>query len=206
MEEFLNRKQLDDMYENICNDFEEEYIKKYGTPDEIILSDETEEELTKAIDENIENEKVRKLIRQKMNEYERRKLSEMCFWNKQYYKLGIVDNDNLKKELHEMHEKVGSKYTERLLENIDIEAFFDFYQKQKEKYLQIQEDYKMFESDINALKDAYPRVKDFINENIFADFTIQEQGAIKDIWNLQNSLNLFELKFAYILGVREREF
>ena len=64
----------------------------------------------------------------------------------------------------------------------------------------------MFESDINALKDAYPRVKDFINENIFADFTIQEQGAIKDILNLQNSLNLFELKFAYILGVREREF
>ena len=205
-EEIFKRKVLDDVYEEVREDFENTYLKVYGKSEEIKKSEKVEEEFISMLKDKVKDTELQDIILKKYDEVYSRKIGEMCFWNRQYYKFGFISKENIINELKVLSQKLVPIYNEKFLNYMNGEPFFEYFQIQKEKNLWKQEEYKLLISDINALKEMYPNVKKFFDENIFSNFTFQEKETIKEIINLENIRNWLEVKFSFILGLREKEF
>ena len=104
-------KVLDDLYDVRGDGFESDYIKHFGKCDELKKSEIKEKELQQIIN-LIEDEELKKNIKNKINEFEDSMLGEMYFWNKEYYKLGIFDGINFKSEIRNLKERLSSKGNE----------------------------------------------------------------------------------------------
>lgn len=99
MEELIEDCVLDDLFETRTDGFQAVFLKENGKPEEIEETEQVENELEDMIKNLIQDEEIREQILEKLEEFADSKIGELCFWNKEYYKLGAKDGVNLKKEI-----------------------------------------------------------------------------------------------------------
>lgn len=98
MEEFFNSPILDKIYETRCEEFESNILQKNKSND-FHESIKIEEQLTNLINKTVKNKKIREAILKKLNEYELSVSNTLDLWNKEYYKLGVIDSEKIMKEI-----------------------------------------------------------------------------------------------------------
>ena len=200
MEELFENKILDDLYE-IREGFITSYKKKYGELEETKKAEQAEDELVNFMKKFIKDENTMKELFEKINKFEGYALDEMCFWHKPYYKLGFIDGMRLKKEIR------GGKIIENtsndsiILQNIN--EISDYFEEQKYRNLKKNKEYDKIRHKIEEIKNKYPRVREFFEDDKIEQLTKKEMKAILDITELQNDRAMYEADEMLKIGLRE---
>ena len=79
----------------------------------------------------------------------------------------------------------------------------DYIETEKIKRLKKREDYKKVISKLKEIKEKYPKVRAFVENNEISDFTKTEMQAILEIIVLHNNLTEIELEETFKLGLQE---
>lgn len=211
MEETFENKMLDNLYEIREGEVEKQYIAKYGKPEEVKKSENAEKELVDFMKKFIKEKKdVQKLFK-KLNNFELCAMSEMYFWYKPYYKTGFIDGVYLKKELkHNKNIFLDNKL------NIDIEEDSFFY-KCVDSVMQFieynrfniwteREDYKEIMDKIEKIKDKYPKIRTFLEDEKIIKLTDEELKGLLEVINLNNDIQSLEIVETFKLGLKEGNF
>lgn len=98
MEKLFNSPILDKIYEARCDEFESKILQNNKSTD-FHESLKIEEQLRNLINKTVKNQKSREAIMKKLNEYELSVSNTLDLWNKEYYKLGIIDSEKIMKEI-----------------------------------------------------------------------------------------------------------
>ena len=98
MENIFEDALLDDLFNVRTDGFECSYIKKYGKEKEKYFS-KLEDDLIKTLNSVISDEDV---IDDILEQFEDIKQAERSYWNRIYYKLGIVDGRKFETETKEI--------------------------------------------------------------------------------------------------------
>lgn len=200
MEDLYENKILDDLYE-IREGFITSYKKKYGELEETKKAEQAEDELVNFMKKFIKDENTMKELFEKINKFEGYALDEMCFWHKPYYKLGFIDGMRLKKEIR------GGKIIENtsndsiILQNIN--EISDYFEEQKYRNLKKNKEYDKIRHKIEEIKNKYPRVREFFEDDKIEQLTKKEMKAILDITELQNDRAMYEADEMLKIGLRE---
>ncbi len=200
MEDLYENKILDDLYE-IREGFITSYKKKYGELEETKKAEQAEDELVNFMKKFIKDENTMKELFEKINKFEGYALDEMCFWHKPYYKLGFIDGMRLKKEIR------GGKIIENtsndsiILQNIN--EISDYFEEQKYRNLKKNKEYDKIIHKIEEIKNKYPRVREFFEDDKIEQLTKKEMKAILDITELQNDRAMYEADEMLKIGLRE---
>ena len=200
MEDLFENKILDDLYK-IREGFITSYKKKYGELEETKKAEQAEDELVNFMKKFIKDENTMKELFEKINKFEGYALDEMCFWHKPYYKLGFIDGMRLKKEIR------GGKIIENtsndsiILQNIN--EISDYFEEQKYRNLKKNKEYDKIRHEIEEIKNKYPRVREFFEDDKIEQLTKKEMKAILDITELQNDRAMYEADEMLKIGLRE---
>lgn len=99
MEKLFEIPLLDDLYDSRCEELENEYIDKYGVPNERDKFNEAEDAFADILNEFSTDRTKEKKLFDSFNEYTRLALHDSEFWRRQNYKQGIGDCICLIREL-----------------------------------------------------------------------------------------------------------
>lgn len=103
-QQIFENKVLDDLYETRCDHLKAILNKLYKRPEEVEEIQQTERELCDAINNLIKDEEVKKILIEKLNEYEGSIFEETNEWECLYYKMGFTDGICFQEELKEIIE------------------------------------------------------------------------------------------------------
>lgn len=99
MEKLFNSPILDKIYEARCDEFERKILQKKGRNNKFHKSILIETRLTNLIKKTVVDDKSKEEILKKLDEYELAVSETINLWNKEYYKLGIVDGQKIIEEI-----------------------------------------------------------------------------------------------------------
>lgn len=200
MEDLYENKILDDLYE-IREGFITSYKKKYGELEETKKAEQAEDELVNFMKKFIKDENTMKELFEKINKFEGYALDEMCFWHKPYYKLGFIDGMRLKKEIREGKIIENTSNDSIILQNIN--EISDYFEEQKYRNLKKNKEYDKIRHKIEEIKNKYPRVREFFEDDKIEQLTKKEMKAILDITELQDDRAMYEEEEMFKIGLRE---
>lgn len=200
MEDLYENKILDDLYE-IREGFITSYKKKYGELEETKKAEQAEDELVNFMKKFIKDENTMKELFEKINKFEGYALDEMCFWHKPYYKLGFIDGMRFKKEIREGKIIENTSNDSIILQNIN--EISDYFEEQKYRNLKKNKEYDKIRHKIEEIKNKYPRVREFFEDDKIEQLTKKEMKAILDITELQNDRAMYEADEMLKIGLRE---
>ena len=195
MEKFLNSSNLDVLFQNKYQSFENLIRKRYYINEEKKAA-EDEEKLTSIINDFIKDEEKNKIVSDAVNEFELSIMDKCKFWNKLYYKYGYVDANNTKNEIKDFERtklfKDGEKgYTDDILQKMEDEEFIEnmsnFIEGKFEKLNQIQ----IFKEKDKKLTD--------ITENFETTLTDEQNDVFDDIMRLIYQTEDYYFVLAYLL-------
>jgi len=188
---------IDDLFEVRCNDFEEGIMKKNKKCNRHLDSVETIFETVL----NCVKEEHYKFAKEQLQKALKEIVLFGEYWNKKYYRFGIGDGISIKKDLdknrlYSFKNKVGflSNYS------VDFEMYMDKY---KVNVLYKNKKYNKIRLQIRDLKEKYPRILSFFEEDKIVDFNTEEIETILKIIRLEDKLNVIEIREAFRLGIKE---
>lgn len=201
MELNCKSKIFDDLFEIRGQGLIRNYTKQKGKPKSSKKAEKTEEQLVEFMKKFIKNEKDMKKLFEKINNFESDVLDEMCFWHKPYYKLGFIDGMNFKKEIVE----------EKVIDNVDnedsiynvVDDIWDYIDKVKSTNLKANNEYIKATKRLAEIKEKYPKVMDFYDNNKITEFTQEEMKAILEIKELYDTRNMLDSEEMFKIGLRQ---
>lgn len=206
----FNFKVLDDLYDVRGEGFEVDYIKNFGKKEELEKPELAENELDEVVN-SIDNEEKRKEIKSKISKFQDSMLGEMCFWDREYYKLGFLDGMNFKTELRNLKEKLSSKDNADITEmdsffNNCLDDFLDYFERQKTERLSKRTEYIELRNKMQEIKNKYPNVRLYIeDEETDKNLNKEELMAVLEIIEIENNMNALEVEEAFKLGLKENQ-
>lgn len=206
----FNFKVLDDLYDVRGEGFEVDYIKNFGKKEELEKPKLAENELDEVVN-SIDNEEKRKEIKSKISKFQDSMLGEMCFWDREYYKLGLLDGMNFKTELRNLKEKLSSKDNADITEmdsffNNCLDDFLDYFERQKTERLSKKTEYIELRNKMQEIKNKYPDVRLYIeDEKTDKNLNKEELKAVLEIIEIENNMNELEVEEAFKLGLKENQ-
>lgn len=84
-----------------------------------------------------------------------------------------------------------------------MEYFIDFIEEGKTARLKEREDYQKALLEIEKIKEKYPKVREFLEDDKISDFTKEENEAILKIIKLNNDATSIEVEEVFKLGIKE---
>ena len=198
MEEVFKNEILDDLYETRGEKFESVFNGEYDKIEEIRNAKLSEKELTRTIKELIRDEEKQRQILESLNNFEGRSSEESNFWNKQYYKLGFADGMQFKQEMSDK----GERYNFDLSDSNLYDYIEDYIESQRMKRLRERKEYKKKTDEIKNLKEKYPKVRSFIEDDEVAELSNEELKAVLKIINLNNSIEVFEIEETFKMAIK----
>ncbi len=198
---------LNDLYDVRGDGFECVYFKMYGKPKAVIKSEECRNEMMNFINETIKDKEIQQQLLDKFNSCRDYSLEEMTLWDRQYYKLGFLDGMYLKNKLQKSQEKLSNKP----IYNSKKDSFFnecrdsiiDFVNHKQYGKWKEREDYKSICNKIFEIKEKYPNVRHFIDEDVITELSQKELKAVSEIINLSKKCERIELVETFKLGLKE---
>ena len=124
--------------------------------------------------------------------------------SREFYKQGIADGISLKKEVAILKENQNLKREdEKRFFSDYISDLIDFIEARKKKLLKSEEYYKELKDEMEAIKEEYPKVSNFINLGEVKELSIDELAKLLKIFNLQNDMHAIELEEIFKAGLIE---
>lgn len=204
MEEIFESSVLDDLFTIRSDGFECLFLKKYGKQEELEQSDPLHDKLENLIKQIVKDESKKKEILKLLDDFSMALIGEMCFWNEQFYKLGFTDAHGLKIDIK------NNKNNFCLDENKDFfqlyeDIFLDYFEKYKSKYLHNRKDYIDIVNKIENIKQKYPKVREFVENEQWQELSSEEQKAFWEVKGLDSTLEVLEIEEAFKLGLKDNE-
>lgn len=81
--------------------------------------------------------------------------------------------------------------------------FTDYFENQRVSRIRLRHEYKEIEKAICEIKDKHPNVTNFLEDDEIVKLNDEEEKAIIEILNLQEEINMIELKESFKLGFKE---
>ena len=180
MEKLFDDKVLDDLFNQRCDGVIAAYLKIKGETEAKKHSRETEEELQNIMTKEIQDEDVKQLAIKKVHKFGECVLAENEEGNRIHYKKGFVDALLFANEvskylcLNELNsEGIVAKIEEYMSKKID---------KGNSNMFKILDT----SQDIEKLKNQYPKVRSFLENEKISQFTEDEMKAILKYIRLNN--------------------
>lgn len=197
-EKVLKMPIIEELYNGRCDDYETEKMNNEKGGKRYI------NKIVKSFDKILKiadnNEKINNELESIYKEF----LNYSVFWSKEYYKLGIVDGIKLNNEINSVEiNKKMKDYTTSFINDYD-DDFNDFMEDFKIKVLYKNKRYDEIRKEINNLKNKYPKVLDYLENNKITEFTTEEKKVILEIIKLEDMRNAIEVKESFALGIREK--
>lgn len=82
------------------------------------------------------------------------------------------------------------------------DSFEDYFDKKVMVNLEKRKDYKKISDKINKIYDKYPKLKNFIKDEVPATFNQDETETFRRLYNLYDSLKNIEILEAFKLGCK----
>ena len=102
------------------------------------------------------------------------------------------------KKLEKLNEEFLNQYTDEWLD-----YFADYFENQRVSRIRLRHEYKEIEKDICEIKHKYPNVVTLLEDGENVKLNDEEEEAIIEILNLQEEINMIELKESFKLGFKE---
>ena len=81
--------------------------------------------------------------------------------------------------------------------------FADYFENQRVMRIMLGSEYKKINKAICEIKDKHPNVTNFLEDEEIVKLNDEEEKAIIEILNLQEEINMIELKESFKLGFKE---
>lgn len=107
----------------------------------------------------------------------------------------------LKKEIREGKIIENTSNDSIILQNIN--EISDYFEEQKYRNLKKNKEYDKIRHKIEEIKNKYPRVREFFEDDKIEQLTKKEMKAILDITELQNDRAMYEADEMLKIGLRE---
>lgn len=209
IEEIAEDSLLDELYSKRTEGLKRAFTNKYGLPKEFQKLHNQEEKLVSLIEKSVKNVKDYQQIKLLLNDFENGLLGELDFWESLYYKAGVVDGMQFKKELIQVRntilneEKINKKEEEECFFDEHIEGVIDYIETKKWKRLKQNKKYTTLVNEIEEQKRKYPKIQEFFEDELIDSATKEEIKAISKVIELQNQIFIMELEETFRLGIRE---
>lgn len=204
MEEIFENSVLDDLFTIRSDGFECLFLKKYGKQEELEQSDPLHDNLENLIKEVVKEESKKKEILKLLDDFSMSLIGEMCFWNKQFYKLGFSDANGLKIEVKNNQNTFDINESGDFFELYE-DCFLDYFERYKSKYLHKRKDYIEIVEQIENIKQKYPKIRAFIEDEEWQELSPEEQKAFLEVKDLDSTLEVLEIEEAFKLGLKDKE-
>lgn len=206
MENLLNTPILEQLFKSKKDDFEKMLLKEKEQKERTENVANIQISILEKVKEVVKEPKDYKEIYNKMIEYELAYSNEVYEWNKNYYKLGVLDGIFLNREIILERKKENNK-NEKWKECFFykyIECFIDIIEEQKNKKLKEREDYRQELEKLESIKEKYPKLQNFIEEReVTTELSIEELKALIEATDIQNNMNAIEQEEILKLGIKE---
>ena len=197
MNKFLKRTILDELYEAKSDEFAQNLQEEMNKKTKSFL---VEEQLTNKIVEVIKDENLQKEMLKKLNEFEMEVAKEHDFWNKMFYKLGVYNCTEMKEILLN---RIDTRGDTKTFFDEYTDDFLDYLEVNRMKIVRENAAYKELENKISKIKADNPNVRTFLEEKEAVPLTDVEQNAVLDILEIQDKMDIIEMKEVFKLGSRE---
>ena len=198
MENYFKDQVLKDIY-TIRNDgFQCEYIKHFGTPNEINESLQAKEKLDKILKEYVKNKQDLEKIEENLEEFISAEIGELCFWMEQYYKLGFIDAMSLLREIRQPF------FTPQKTDN-DIfvkEMFNEWIENERYNVWNKKSEYKEILEKANEIKNKYSNLRGFYDDDMIKRLSEDEVKALNELMALDRKKVDIELIGCLKLGIK----
>lgn len=198
LKKLLNTPIIEELYNARCDDFETEKMKRKEAGKQYL------DIIMKSFDSISKQTQDNEKVSEELEKIYKNLIDYSVFWNKEYYKLGIIDGMNLKKEIKAVTVNKKQEYANSFLDDYTTD-FDDFMEDYKVNVLYKNKRYNEIRKKINSIKNQYANVLNFLENNQMPEFTKEEKKAILEIIKLEDEQNSIEVKEAFVLGIRERK-
>lgn len=184
MNTICKKEILNELYEKRKKEFEVNFKDKYQKAKEIQAPIITEEILIKKLKSIINSNDELEIIVKHLEEFKDAEAEELEFWNKLYYKNGFIDAMNLKDSIKES--KIG------LIDKLFTCSIDDIIEERRYNVWYLNTEYKNWIYNISEIKNKYPNVRDFLDNNQIVELSKEETNAINEINDLKKKTENFE--------------
>ena len=184
MNTICKKEILNELYEKRKKEFEVNFKDKYQKAKEIQAPIITEEILIKKLKSIINSNDELEIIVKHLEEFKDAEAEELEFWNKLYYKNGFIDAMNLKDSIKES--KIG------LIDKLFTCSIDDIIEERRYNVWYLNTEYKNWIYNISEIKNKYPNVRDFLDNNQIVELSKEETNAINEINDLKKKIENFE--------------
>lgn len=184
MNTICKKEILNELYEKRKEEFEVNFKDKYQKTKEIQTPIITEEILIKKLKNIINSNDELEIIVKHLEEFKDAEAEELEFWNKLYYKNGFIDAMNLKDSIKES--KIG------LIDKLFTCSIDDIIEERRYNVWYLNTEYKNWIYNISEIKNKYPNVRDFLDNNQIVELSKEETNAINEINDLKKKIENFE--------------
>lgn len=205
MEEIFESSLLSKLYAIRNDGFRSKLIRNKGRSEQIEEADLKQSRLEELISNIADNSNEKDEIRQALDDLNIALIDEMCFWNEQFYKLGFTDACGIRAEISEKQKEHLMKDQQNFLD-LYRDAFIDYFEKFKREDLHKRKEYTEILQEIEEIKQKYPRVRAFIEDEKWQDLSAEEQKAYWEYKGLDETLVILETESAFRLGVKSEFF
>lgn len=212
MNDLLKESLLDELFKAKKEKFEEVIVKSNAEYKEIVENNvKLLNEILNAIEDNIKDEKIKETIKIKIEEYELYSGNEINFWSKEYYKLGVANGINLRKEIERgeenlIYNKLNNNIDENSFEYYYSESIMNFIECNRFKYWKDRKEYKELLEKIIEIKEKYPKVRYFIEDGTTEELTKEELNAVYNYNLLVEKIDNIEKVEIFKLAIKESNF
>ena len=212
MNDLLKESLLDELFKAKKEKFEEVIVKSNAEYKEIVENNvKLLNEILNTIENTIKDDKIKEKIKIKIEEYELYSGNEINFWSKEYYKLGIANGINLRKEIERLEKKL---IYNKLNDNIDENSFEYYYSESIMNFIECnrfkewkdKKEYKELLEKIIEIKEKHPKVRYFIEDGATEELTKEELNAIYNYILLVEKIDNIEKVEIFKLAIKESNF
>ena len=202
MDEFFEKPIIEQMYSSRREEYEQSIMDSNNetkkTERKLLEQEEIINKfLSKFIKSNEDMMNYNKLI-QKYDSYW---LDIQEFWNKQYYKQGMIDFYKLMTEIGVIADKNESK-------NKKLDDFLNYSSDDIENYIYSDEEFKgkemkELQTQYKAIGEKYPRILEVYEDNKPVQLTNEEMEQLIKLHNIDVDMQTLEMRIAFKKGIHE---
>lgn len=201
MENLFKLPILDQMYEFRKEDFEQTIYESNLEIKEIESKHcEQAENLIELINDIVKDDNKADIIIKKFEKYEIDSIDLIEFWNKTYFKLGMIESDKIRKEFHQ--NELNKDDNDTFL-NFRLNCLSEYIETQKRKYVFDTEEYKEQQKKYREISEKYPNVIAVFEDLEPIVLNTEEMKALVELREIDINMGAIEKDLCFKLGMKE---
>lgn len=202
MDEFFEKPIIEQMYSSRREEYEQSIM---DSNDETRKTEgkllEQEEIINKFLSKFIKSNEDMMNYNKLIQKYDSYWLDIQEFWNKQYYKQGMIDFYKLMIEIGVIADKNESKKKK-------LDDFLNYSSDDIENYIYSDEEFKgkemkELQTQYKAIGEKYPRILEVYEDNKPVQLTNEEMEQLIKLHNIDADMQTLEMRIAFKKGIHE---